>query len=154
MLLHHLIQKSHPSRVRGLKLPRKLTRTSSLYVAPFAGAWIEILMEYLQPCKPLSRTLRGCVDWNSPTNCKSNKIWCRTLRGCVDWNLLKYFLHSLSLQSHPSRVRGLKLKVFVFCLIVLVVAPFAGAWIEIFILFYSWWLCWCRTLRGCVDWNQ
>ena len=34
---------SHPSRVRGLKLSAILTSIYSVFVAPLAGAWIEIL---------------------------------------------------------------------------------------------------------------
>ena len=53
---------SHPSRVRGLKFhlldpPRQITQ-----VAPFAGAWIEILKYALLPVNFIGRTLRGCVD--------------------------------------------------------------------------------------------
>ena len=35
-------QKSHPSRVRGLKYKATIRYTLPLVVAPFAGAWIEI----------------------------------------------------------------------------------------------------------------
>ena len=35
---------SHPSRVRGLKLIIDITDHGTPFVAPFTGAWIEILM--------------------------------------------------------------------------------------------------------------
>ena len=54
--------------------------------------------------------------------------------------------------SHPSRVRGLKFKVFSGEVISAFVAPFTGAWIEIKIMNYSvWMLLIRRTLHGCVD---
>ena len=39
------IEKSHPSRVRGLKLPSIKHLGFAAWVAPLAGAWIETLLE-------------------------------------------------------------------------------------------------------------
>ena len=102
-------QTSHPSRVRGLKyFPINFLFLNSS-VAPFAGAWIEIVL----PC-----------DY-----------------------------HTKSFKSHPSRVRGLKLSVCFWVYTHFNVAPFAGAWIEIISSSCPSNCNFCRTLRGCVDWN-
>ena len=53
---------SHPSRVRGLKYLVRVLEIMLLTVAPFAGAWIEILSGWLVDDLVSSRTLRGCVD--------------------------------------------------------------------------------------------
>ena len=120
---------------------------------------------------------------------------CRSLRGSVDWNLLGLSDCFCIAVSLPSRERGLKYvkhgnypqaqgrslrgsvdwNMFVIesingCM----VAPFAGAWIEIYasekygITYWSlpsrerglklWWMMQktnrlCRSLRGSVDWN-
>ena len=53
---------SHPSRVRGLKFAFILDERRIGLVAPFTGAWIEMMTS----CKVLvassRRTLHGCVD--------------------------------------------------------------------------------------------
>ena len=77
---------SHPSRVRGLKLRQILHALRRDRVAPLAGAWIE------------TRANRATY-----TRC---------------------------LRSHPSRVRGLKLVVGQNLRERRLVAPLAGAWIE------------------------
>ncbi len=65
MLLNSLFyneERSHPSRVRGLKFPPLAGRVGVLVVAPFAGAWIEIAFPAAKIAQIQSRTLRGCVD--------------------------------------------------------------------------------------------
>ncbi|HFV2508752.1 TPA: hypothetical protein ACGM4I_001085, partial [Streptococcus agalactiae] len=52
--------KSHPLRVRGLKLADSLQYTTIRFVAPFAGAWIEINNDYFF-INSLSSPLCGCV---------------------------------------------------------------------------------------------
>ena len=123
---------SHPSRVRGLKwiypwtVVRLLLRRTlhgcvdwnwssvrvSLYfdtVAPFTGAWIEIAYRFFGQNLFHSRTLHGCVDWNfTKRGGRCGRKTCRTLHGCVDWNLEDAFNDGQLVQSHPSRVRGLK----------------------------------------------
>ena len=120
-------------------------------VAPFAGAWIEILRT-LKICLVLiGRSLRGSVDWNT---CKRRfKIYLRrSLRGSVDWNPLDArsaftkFCRSLRGSVDWNRDWLMELRAWL-------VAPFAGAWIEIAMLscdpvFYIG-----RSLRGSVDWN-
>ena len=77
-------------------------------VAPFAGAWIEILIK----AKLLS-------NWNVAP-----------FAGAWIEILSRYVHHHLGL-SLPSRERGLKYIFLNFFFFYLIVAPFAGAWIEI-----------------------
>ena len=143
-------------------------------VAPFAGAWIEIVLQFprLWDCKSLPSRERGLklilrlhgkIGTKSlPSRERGLKSadpvqlrlpFCRSLRGSVDWNLKR------DTPFDPE-----------------VVAPFAGAWIEI--IFYAMdimrmilslpsrerglkWnhslfiLCDSgRSLRGSVDWNS
>ena len=121
-------------------------------VAPFAGAWIEIVslcssysMSMSLPSRErglkwvvavrflikASRSLRGSVDWNMWSICIFFCRYRRSLRGSVDWNRTAT-LH---------RIRAV------------VVAPFAGAWIEIMILSLQMRKPSGRSLRGSVDWN-
>ena len=61
--LSTISSKSHPTRVRGLKLLSLAFRLETL-----------------------SRTLHGCVDWNQNTLYLKMSTTSRTLHGCVDWN--------------------------------------------------------------------
>ena len=78
-------------------------------VAPFTGAWIEIIHERIKALLFTRRTLHGCVDWNVKYGKRPLVYASRTLHGCVDWNFL-----------YPACGNG-----------GMVVAPFTGAWIEI-----------------------
>ena len=54
---------SHPSRVCGLKSGDRKGRYMGIQkVAPFAGVWIEILLDEKRKWIDDGRTLRGCVD--------------------------------------------------------------------------------------------
>ena len=130
----------------------------------------------MQYTKETSRTLHGCVDWN--TDPLIRKCWCnashpswvrglkftyltlsnyvlsRTLHGCVDWNLKLHTYQLHGRKSHPSWVRGLKLTKKKEGYWLLDVAPFMGAWIEIKINLESAPDREGRTLHGCVDWNK
>ena len=53
---------SHPSRVRGLKLEKAGIVEDDGYVAPFTGAWIEMLQRRRRAPGTPGRTLHGCVD--------------------------------------------------------------------------------------------
>ena len=122
-------------------------------VAPYMGAWIEISPFFIVKCffpshptwvrglkwvtlskekKDVSRTLHGCVDWN--WNVKLNKVilFSRTLHGCVDWNCFRLVIEFLSKK----------------------VAPYMGAWIEMWLISPPKSTSGCRTLHGCVDWNS
>ena len=80
----------------------------------------------------ISRSLRGSVDWNTATVPDDVKPTRRSLRGSVDWN-----------QEADKKEQEATL-----------VAPFAGAWIEIPLL-SKWFLpLRRRSLRGSVDWNS
>ena len=100
------------------------------------------------------RTLHGCVDWNTVSaTCEPWKLvapytgaWIeisksdwffgssigRTLHGCVDWNFGKRVEVLCFGLSHPTRVRGLKYY-SADKWAVIHVAPYTGAWIEIWI---------------------
>ena len=53
---------SLPSRERGLKLKNQYPHTYDHFVAPFAGAWIEIIDVYVVCVTSVRRSLRGSVD--------------------------------------------------------------------------------------------
>ena len=53
---------SLPSRERGLKLSDMVSVPLKLPVAPFAGAWIETVKDFVNACGLSSRSLRGSVD--------------------------------------------------------------------------------------------
>ena len=55
---------SHPLWVRGLKFLWCQKFPNICFVAPFMGAWIEMMATWYFYEKPVSRTLYGCVDWN------------------------------------------------------------------------------------------
>ena len=99
-------------------------------VAPFAGAWIEILQKTTNIFVSIGRSLRGSVDWNSCIASPSANIRCRSLRGSVDWNKVytTEFNASLSRSLRGSVGWNLRHRQILKHLLV---APFAGAWIEI-----------------------
>ena len=102
---------SHPSRVRGLKHQVSVNDIEWYLVAPLAGAWIE------------TGTGRGAeIIWKVAPLAGA---WIETSVTDADY---------LSAESHPSRVRGLKLVSSVEDTILPSVAPLAGAWIET----YDW----------------
>ena len=78
------------------------------WVAPYAGAWIEILNSIISRISPTSLPTRE-----------------RGLKFC------HYRHHTVSDPSLPTRERGLKCFVHNDSVWVMVVAPYAGAWIEI-----------------------
>ena len=82
--LHHL---SHPSRVRGLKSsPVKDDASEVAIVAPFTGAWIEILQ---------------CRERGSPWHVAPfTGAW-------IEMSMISFIVTAF-VMSHPSRVRGLK----------------------------------------------
>ena len=57
-----LLEWSLPSRERGLKLKKDNAPVLPLTVAPFAGAWIEIVKDLNCWVRNGSRSLRGSVD--------------------------------------------------------------------------------------------
>ena len=121
---------SHPSRVRGLKCSCDEDEAADFIVAPFTGAWIEI-----QPASGKT------AFWK-----KSHPS---RVRG------LKFFLLCTKnipiISSHPSRVRGLKSRRGWLAYFENEVAPFTGAWIEIFVEMLDKSFENGRTLHGCMD---
>ena len=125
----------------------------AMFVAPFAGAWIEIIK-----CTQNESTFLSLPSRERGLKFSAvvlSFFWapCRSLRGSVDWNL-PVIGHIDS--NHPGRsLRGS------------VdwnpnhykrvnrdkVAPFAGAWIEIQADLRAFHSSSCRSLRGSVDWN-
>ena len=57
-----IILLSLPSRERGLKYVKHFENKKLLTVAPFAGAWIEIMMRGTNDIPQQRRSLRGSVD--------------------------------------------------------------------------------------------
>ena len=98
---------SHPSRVRGLKFSRRRPDRRPDRVAPFTGAWVEILSRMQGICASSShpsrvRGLKLRLLWLSRGGCPSHPSRVRGLK-CVRRMVIDYFR-----MSHPSRVRGLK----------------------------------------------
>ena len=80
------------------------------HVAPFTGAWIEIINIYGR---------RPLTTMSHPSRVRGLK--CNAAR--------RHFRHTQG--SHPSRVRGLKFLLRLRVHLNSFVAPFTGAWIEI-----------------------
>ena len=99
---------SHPTRVRGLKHGPLLFDLFDEFVAPHAGAWIETR----------GVPVTGLAIQVAP----HAGAWIETESGL-------YALIFRS-RSHPTRVRGLKLRRRVRLRLAGGVAPHAGAWIE------------------------
>ena len=78
--------RSHPSRVRGLKLCLVYRTDSGCLVAPFTGAWIEMILRSFA---------KGATKMSHPSRVRGLKYADRGRSGGRGW-------------SHPSRVRGLK----------------------------------------------
>ena len=145
---------SLPSRERGLKSPVGHGLRDAPVVAPFTGAWIEIVGRGCAPSRSSVAPFTGAwiemtmsaswwMGWMSlPSRERGLKSVRRGLRlpGLVSLPSrergLKYSLsyrygpYDLSL---PSRERGLKWCGMAIMAILLLVAPFTGAWIEIFL---------------------
>ena len=98
---------SHPTWVRGLKLPLRHQPNRPAYVAPYVGAWIET---YTLNAQSLGVEVAPYVG-----------AWIET---CGRARRSGYFA------SHPTWVRGLKLLCISQCCFQFIVAPYVGAWIE------------------------
>ena len=106
----------------------RITNCKGCNVAPFAGAWIEIHIGAFNQMQPMSL----------PSRERGLKLHYLRIR-------------DLRFGSLPSRERGLKspiIRLYFFCGIV---APFAGAWIEITHSPNGHITMPCRSLRGSVD---
>ena len=68
--------------------PCKTAKKSPPQVAPLAGAWIEISLITRTISAMKCRTPCGCVDRNSKDYTAERLMYCRTPCGCVDRNIL------------------------------------------------------------------
>ena len=110
--------------MRGLKSAVFWIRKALNFVAPFMGAWIEIL--YLNHIKL--------------TKSQSHPLWVRGLKS----NFYIYLLR-LSLVA-PFMGAWIEIKVFTKYLLAVIVAPFMGAWIEISVKIFNVGLVLCQDL--------
>ena len=103
-----IILLSLPSRERGLKYICSRCRCDRSSVAPFAGAWIEIINTYFRAAKVFVAPFAGA--------------WIEI-----------YFTVDLLILRRVAPFAGAWIEILLFGgkLFVAVVAPFAGAWIEI-----------------------
>ena len=100
---------SLPSRERGLKLQKWRWILRTQWVAPLAGAWIEISMgKRRQKTQNVAPLAGAWIEMSVPS--------------CIVLGLL----------SLPSRERGLKFACHAVNFCAWLVAPLAGAWIEIY----------------------
>ena len=109
-----LLPQSLPSRERGLKFTNMSLAVWAEQVAPFAGAWIEILDN--------GRVLKA--DFVAP------------FAGAWIEMLFSPYRQTHICESLPSRERGLKSSGITINAVDVIVAPFAGAWIEIHLPHY------------------
>ena len=100
---------SHSTRVRGLKSRSYGMGSEKRFVALYTSAWIEI---------PLRNGARRTMPVALYTSAwiEISELWAhdcalfrRTLHECVDWNRYVDALILVQVQSHSTRVRGLKL---------------------------------------------
>ena len=102
------VPESHPSRVRGLKLPTRLSLVLAALVAPFTGAWIEmlfvmVLLSFFMSHPSRVRGLKLCFPWDMT-------------RGSKVAPFTGAWIEMSTQKEHSA---------------LLCVAPFTGAWIEI-----------------------
>ena len=130
----------------------KWEKWTNLDVAPLVGAWIEIIYELSENLNSISRSPRGSVDWNIVKPKLVIFPLSRSPRGSVDWNgkILKELFTisgrsprgSVDWNSHTENH-----------LLNMLVAPLAGAWIEIDQASPQFSSDISRSPRGSVDWN-
>ena len=119
---------SLPSRERGLKLVDMFHFYLQQHVAPFAGAWIEMLNAEDMADTIAVAPFAGAWIEMAYTQARPPRTW-----------------------SLPSRERGLKYDDMYNKLCDTLVAPFAGAWIEILTAALPAPAARGRSLRGSVD---
>ncbi len=120
------------------------------HVAPFTGAWIEIRSRRAL-CR--SQTVAPFTGaWIEIYNIAANTTGYGVAPFTGAWIEIGLNDGDIArIESHPSRVRGLKLKVKTNAICWNNVAPFTGAWIEIPRIRSSKVSGIRRTLHGCVD---
>ena len=127
--------RSHPMRVRGLKLLISQPLKLMSLVAPHAGAWIEtpdvvVFLVSLLVAPHAGAWIETFVEIPIPDGDKQSHPM--RVRGLKLFDARSYVWGR---KSHPMRVRGLKLRPSVTLYKALSVAPHAGAWIETSSLF-------------------
>ena len=100
-------------------------------VAPLAGAWIEISLITRTISAMKCRTPCGCVDRNSKDYTAERLMYCRTPCGCVDRNNMLTVVQELGGGRTPCGCVDRNLNQMIQDASQAVVAPLAGAWIEI-----------------------
>ena len=101
------------------------------FVAPYMGAWIEIGTAKSASPEKEGRSLHGSVDWNPVGIICVRRDPGRSLHGSVDWNGDGPPLYYETMMSLPTWERGLKSFWNSNGIILYIVAPYMGAWIEI-----------------------
>ena len=122
-------------------------------VTPLVGVWIEISSKKKVTHANICHSPRGSVDWNSSVISATTKavvtplvgVWieiklviapwgvslCHSPRGSVDWNLDHVRCRPDLLKSLPSWECGLKYNMILSVILLVVVTPLVGVWIEI-----------------------
>ena len=121
---------SPPSRGRGLKLFRYVDNYVDNMVAPFAGAWIETLLQSPKAHAAKVAPFAGAWIETLSRRCMGCKSSVAPFAGAWIETCVMTMLESWSPASPPSRGRGLKQSCAGRQSGIAVVAPFAGAWIE------------------------
>ena len=123
---------SLPTRERGLKYITLQLLFTMCSVAPYAGAWIEIKRAHSGnqgPFGSLPTRERGLKLTENYGH--SQALNRRSLRGSVGLKSGRAGATSPAIKSLPTRERGLKSNHRICAANRCVVAPYAGAWIEI-----------------------
>ena len=124
--------RSLPSRERGLKSCRVVWLYLCIYVAPFAGAWIEMINGMKTRKRARVAPFAGArIEICTISRARTEKYTSlpsreRGLKFCPSRP------SGTGAGSLPLRERGLKSQYTDSCILGLCVAPFTGAWIEMF----------------------
>ena len=147
---YQIIRKSHPTWVRGLKPGIIYQSATSMTVAPHVGAWIETAFAGLG--EAIASVAPHVGAWIETDSIKEMVVFSEVAPHVGAWIETHIMFRSESTRmSHPTWVRGLKLRLVVRVLPLPVVAPHVGAWIEtpnsppLYLPVRR------RTPRGCVD---
>ena len=171
--LFNVINSSHPTWVRGLKLISGNLQVEGSLVAPYVGAWIETLNYDIEGnANGVAPYVGAWIETRQPTRKKkptrlSHPTWVRGLKRSKEWwdaqpkkshpTWVRGLKHGggehirLLERSHPTWVRGLKLMATECNECPHAVAPYVGAWIETLVWDALLIARTRRTLRGCVD---
>ena len=100
----HLFFKSLPSRERELKSIKAADLGDKHIVAPFTGAWIEIIKSAGSFANISGRSLHGSVNWNMSREPELRELRRRSLHGSVNWNpsAPRFIKYPMSRSLHGS----------------------------------------------------